>query len=123
MGNRLVGYTRILKENDTKVNRFCGKGFSSVALLHNKSLGTVLFQKYWLRMYRVVVLQPGYSIIEEDDSMRANGTSTLVVSKNQHRISFRYWNVYSSAVFSSSLPNMAFSFSLLYIIVRSGRIW
>ena len=34
-----MGYTRILKENDTKVNRFCGKGFSSVAL-HNKSLGT-----------------------------------------------------------------------------------
>ena len=31
-------------------------------------------------MYRVVVLQPGYSIIEEDGSMRANGTSTLVVS-------------------------------------------
>lgn len=31
-------------------------------------------------MYKVVVLQPGYSIVEEDGSMRANGTSTLVVS-------------------------------------------
>ena len=31
-------------------------------------------------MYRVVVLQPGYSIMEEDGSMKANGTSTLVVS-------------------------------------------
>ena len=31
-------------------------------------------------MYRVVVLQPGYSIMEEDGSMRANGTSSLVVS-------------------------------------------
>ena len=39
-------------------------------------------------MYKVVVLQPGYSIVEEDGSMRANGTSTLVVSNNQ-------WNVRS----------------------------
>jgi len=31
-------------------------------------------------MYRVIVLQPGYSIMEEDGSMRANGTSSLVVS-------------------------------------------
>jgi len=32
-------------------------------------------------MYKVVVLQPGYSIVEEDGSMRANGTSTLVIGE------------------------------------------
>ena len=42
-----------------------------------------LFQNYFCEcftMYRFVVLQPGYSIIEDDGSMRANGTSTLVVN-------------------------------------------
>ena len=38
-------------------------------------------------MYKVVVLQPGYSIIAEDGSMRANGTSTLVVSSGPCGIS------------------------------------
>ena len=37
------------------------------------------------RMYRVVVLQAGYSVVQADGSMRANGTSTLVVG-GEHRV-------------------------------------
>lgn len=36
-------------------------------------------------MYRVVVLQAGYSVVQADGSMRANGTSTLVVG-GEHRV-------------------------------------
>ena len=51
------------------------------------------------KMYRVVVLQPGYSIMEEDGSMRANGTSTLVVSSFNITMSWpKLWPKYMNQI-------------------------